>query len=92
MKSPLDYGLSETCDNAFDRGDAMEFLVALAMSPRQFHLDDAGTQIHWDVPMTASDERQLFKNVAAAKKILTYSLRWEVYAAACPVANSRDLE
>lgn len=85
--------MNPTKIKVFDRESALIYLLALAYSEFEYHLDDDPADIAWRTPgITGEQIRILRENTANAGEILG-ALAWNVYYAAavsrgdCPLSE-----
>lgn len=89
MKSPFDIIVS-------DEDSAIQYLIALALSPYCYHIDDDPMEVVWEHPITEDQLVRLQQNTATACLLLDRHTgiindgAWIIYSATLFVAGKSD--
>lgn len=84
MKTPFDFTPADFTQPDRRRAQcvARAYLIALALSPYSYHLDDKLETILWDRPVTRAQTAHLKDMMFHVNALLSYEERWAVYQAA----------
>lgn len=83
MKTPFEISVT-------DDTSACAYLIALALSDWQYHIDDDPHDVVWEFPITASQIDHLALNTALAVGALGNETAWAVYYGAHVVAGKMN--
>ncbi len=93
MLTPFDFKPAHIHQADPERGKAVAkaYLIALALSPYAYHLDDPVHTIVWTVPITPEQIDHLRELGHSVNSVLPYNERWDLYHAASMLAGTTPL-